>query len=171
MKEDKIKITKVLKIIVLIIIVAVFIFYISKNVLNLVKQPTNSFILSNGDLYLEESVEGYIIRDEVVIQGENYENGMLKIKNEGERVAKGDSIFRYYSSGEEQIKEEIAISAEYLPKQLSIEEVETIVKEVISEVGATSMKDMGKVMKSAKEKIGPASDGKTINEVVKKLLS
>ena len=70
-----------------------------------------------------------------------------------------------------EIKEEIAILAEYLPKQLSIEEVETIVKEVISEVGATSMKDMGKVMKSAKEKIGPASDGKTINEVVKKLLS
>ena len=86
-----------------------------------------------------------------------------------------DSLTDYEKSGREdlinEIKEEIAILAEYLPKQLSIEEVETIVKEVISEVGATSMKDMGKVMKSAKEKIGPASDGKTINEVVKKLLS
>ena len=86
-----------------------------------------------------------------------------------------DSLVDYEKSGREdlinEIKEEIAILAEYLPKQLSIEEVETIVKEVISEVGATSMKDMGKVMKSAKEKIGPASDGKTINEVVKKLLS
>lgn len=86
-----------------------------------------------------------------------------------------DSLTDYEKSGREdlinEIKEEIAILAEYLPKQLSIEEVETIVKAVISEVGATSMKDMGKVMKSAKEKIGPASDGKTINEVVKKLLS
>ena len=86
-----------------------------------------------------------------------------------------DSLTDYEKSGREdlinEIKEEIAILAEYLPKQLSIEEVETIVKEVISEVGATSMKDMGKVMKSAKEKIGPASDGKTRNEVVKKLLS
>ncbi len=86
-----------------------------------------------------------------------------------------DALADYEKSGREdlinEIKEEIAILAEYLPKQLSIEEVETIVKEVISEVGATSMKDMGKVMKSAKEKIGPASDGKTINEVVKKLLS
>ena len=86
-----------------------------------------------------------------------------------------DSLADYEKSGREdlinEIKEEIAILAEYLPKQLSIEEVETIVKAVISEVGATSMKDMGKVMKSAKEKIGPASDGKTINEVVKKLLS
>ena len=107
MKEDKINIRKVVKIIVFVIIIAIFIFYISKNVLNLVKQPTNSFILSNGDLYLEESVEGYIIRDEVVVQGENYKNGMLKIKNEGERVAKGEAIFRYYSENEESIKDKI----------------------------------------------------------------
>lgn len=107
MKEDKINIRKVVKIIVFVIIIAIFIFYISKNVLNLVKQPTNSFILSNGDLYLEESVEGYIIRYEVVVQGENYKNGMLKIKNEGERVAKGEAIFRYYSENEESIKDKI----------------------------------------------------------------
>ena len=81
----------------------------------------------------------------------------------------------YEKSGREdlinEIKEEIEILAEYLPKQLSVEEVETIVKEVIVAENATSMKDMGKVMKSAKEKIGAASDGRTINEVVKKLLS
>ena len=70
-----------------------------------------------------------------------------------------------------ELKEEINILAEYLPKQLSMEEVEKIVKEVIEAEGATSMKDMGKVMKSAKAKIGAASDGKTINEVVKKCLS
>ena len=86
-----------------------------------------------------------------------------------------DSLGDYEKSGREdlinEIKEEIAILAEYLTKQLSVEEVETIVKEVISEVGATSMKDMGKVMKAAKEKIGAASDGKTINEAVKKLIN
>ena len=86
-----------------------------------------------------------------------------------------DSLSDYEKSGREdlinEIKEEISILAEYLPKQLSMEEVESIVKDVISEVGATSIKDMGKVMKAAKEKIGAASDGKTINEAVKKLLS
>lgn len=86
-----------------------------------------------------------------------------------------DSLSDYEKSGREdlikEIKEEIAILAEYLPKQLEIEEVEAIVKEVIVEVGATSMKDMGKVMKAAKEKIGASSDGKTINEAVKKCLS
>ena len=86
-----------------------------------------------------------------------------------------DSLGDYEKSGREdlinEIKEEIEILSEYLPKQLSIEEVEAIVKEVITAEEATSMRDMGKVMKSAKEKIGAASDGKTINEVVKKLLS
>ncbi len=86
-----------------------------------------------------------------------------------------DALVDYEKSGREelinQIKEEIQILAEYLPKQLSIEEVEKIVKEVIDELGATSIKDMGKVMKLSKEKIGLASDGKTINEVVKKLLN
>lgn len=86
-----------------------------------------------------------------------------------------DSLVDYEKSGREdlinEIKEEIEILAEYLPKQLSFEEVEAIVKDVIVTENATSMKDMGKVMKSAKEKIGAASDGRTINEVVKKLLS
>ena len=86
-----------------------------------------------------------------------------------------DSLDDYEKSGRQdlinELKEEIDILAEYLPKQLSMEEVEKIVKEVIEAEGATSMKDMGKVMKSAKEKIGAASDGRTINEAVKKLLS
>lgn len=86
-----------------------------------------------------------------------------------------DSLEDYEKSGRQdlidEIKEEINILAEYLPKQLSIAEVENIVKEIIEKEGATSMKDMGKVMKSAKEKIGAESDGKTINEAVKKLLS
>lgn len=85
-----------------------------------------------------------------------------------------DSLADYEKSGRadliNEIKEEIAILAEYLPKQLSTEEVEEIVKEVIQKEGATSIKDMGKVMKSAKEIIGAASDGRTINEAVKKLL-
>ena len=86
-----------------------------------------------------------------------------------------DSLADYEKSGREdliaQINEEIEVLAEYLPKQLSEDELENIIKEVIEEQGATSMKDMGKVMKVAKEKIGAASDGKTINEVVKKLLA
>lgn len=86
-----------------------------------------------------------------------------------------DSLADYEKSGRqdliEQIKEEIEIISVYLPKQLTKEEITDIVKQVIEETGATSIKDMGKVMKAAKEKIGAAADGKTINEVVRELLN
>ena len=86
-----------------------------------------------------------------------------------------DSLSDYEKSGREdlieQIKQEITIIEEYLPEQLSAEEIEKIVSEIITKIGATSMKDMGAVMKEAKLKIGASSDGKTINEVVKKVLN
>ena len=85
-----------------------------------------------------------------------------------------DAESEFEKSGREDLikqnKEEIEILAEYLPKQLSVEEIKKIVEEVITETGATTMKDMGKVMKAAKEKIGAAGDGKTISDTVKKLL-
>ena len=70
-----------------------------------------------------------------------------------------------------QNKEELSILTEYLPKQLSAEEVEEIVKGIVAETGATSIKEMGMVMKSAKEKIGASADGKMISEAVKKILA
>lgn len=86
-----------------------------------------------------------------------------------------DSISDYEKSGRqdllEQINEEIAILEEYLPEQLSSDQVEEKVKEIIQETGASSMKDMGMVMKLAKEKLGASADGKTINDAAKKLLS
>lgn len=86
-----------------------------------------------------------------------------------------DSIPDYEKSGRQdlldQIREEITILEEYLPEQLSAEEIEAKVKEIIAELGASSMKEMGMVMKAAKEKLGATADGKTINEVAKKLLS
>lgn len=66
--------------------------------------------------------------------------------------------------------QELQILSTYLPKQLSKEEIAEVVKKVISKVGATSIKEMGAVMKGAKEEIGASADGKTINEVVKDLL-
>ena len=86
-----------------------------------------------------------------------------------------DSLSDYEKSGRtdliEQINEEIKILSEYLPEQLSKEEIEKIIVEIIAQENATTMKDMGKVMKVAKEKIGPKADGKTINEIVKEKLS
>ncbi|MBR3673435.1 MAG: GatB/YqeY domain-containing protein [Clostridia bacterium] len=88
---------------------------------------------------------------------------------------RNDSLADYEKSGREdlinQIKEEMAVLEDYLPKKLSEEELTEKVKEIIAEVGATSMKDMGIVMKTAKEKLGVTADGKMINEIVKKILA
>lgn len=65
---------------------------------------------------------------------------------------------------------EIEILQEYLPKQLNRDEVKSEVQKIISEIGATSMKDMGAIMKEAKAKMGASAEGKTINEVAKEIL-
>ena len=70
----------------------------------------------------------------------------------------------------EQAKQEIAILSEYLPKQLSREELKEKIQNIINELGANSIKEMGAVMKEAKAQIGIAADGKSINEVVRELL-
>lgn len=65
---------------------------------------------------------------------------------------------------------EIEVLKEYLPQQLSEEELNEIVISIISEVGATSMKDMKKIMTSIMPKVKGRADGKLINELVKKNL-
>jgi len=66
---------------------------------------------------------------------------------------------------------EIAIVKVYLPEPMNDTELEAVLKEVIETVGAQSMKDIGKVMGSAKSSIGSRADGGRINVMVKKLLS
>ena len=64
-----------------------------------------------------------------------------------------------------------AIIEEYLPKALTPEELEAELKAIITEVGATSPKEMGKVMGVASKRLAGKSDGKAISEMVKKLLA
>lgn len=70
----------------------------------------------------------------------------------------------------DQTNAEIAVLQEYLPQQLSREEIKVELEKIISEIGATSMKDMGNIMKEAKAKMGATADGKTINEVAKEIM-
>ncbi len=70
----------------------------------------------------------------------------------------------------EETNQEIEILQEYLPKQLSKEEIKEKLIKIINEIGATSMKDMGAIMKQAKAQMGTSADGKTINEVAKEIM-
>jgi uncharacterized protein len=70
----------------------------------------------------------------------------------------------------DKVKAEIAVLTQYLPQQLTEEELEAIVKQAIDETGANSAKDMGKVMQATTPKTKGRADGKRINQIVKKLL-
>lgn len=67
--------------------------------------------------------------------------------------------------------EELEVIEQFLPKQLSRQEITAVVQDVISRTGASSVKDMGKVMGAANKELAGKADGKTISEVVKELLS
>ena len=86
-----------------------------------------------------------------------------------------DSIEDFKKGGRDDLvaaaEAEIAILMEYLPQQLSEDEVQNLVKEAIAASGAASPKDMGKVMKELMPKVKGRADGKLVNEIVKELLA
>ena len=70
-----------------------------------------------------------------------------------------------------QTEQEIEILTQYLPKQLTDDELESIIRDIINQIGATTMKDMGKIMGIATPKVQGKADGKRINEIAKKFLN
>ena len=100
------KIKKHRKVIMAIFIVCVLVWF-SVIVAKLVSNPTKTFLVEQGKIYQEEIATGYIIRDETVVKGNKYKNGMVQIRTEGEKVAKGEAIFRYYTNGENSLVKKI----------------------------------------------------------------
>lgn len=86
-----------------------------------------------------------------------------------------DSLDIYKEQGRQDLasveEEEIAVLKRYLPEQLSEEELIPLIKGFIADSGAESMRDMGKVMGMASQKLAGKADGKTISTIVKNLLS
>lgn len=86
-----------------------------------------------------------------------------------------ESAEQFIAAGRQELADnelaEAAVLEEYLPKQLSPEEVEAKIREIVSEVGARTAADMGKVMGVASKKLAGLSDGRTISGIVKKILS
>lgn len=119
-------------------------------------------------------VRAAILQIEKDTQKELNDDAILEILAKEIKKRK-DSLEDIEKSGREdlikQVNDEMAIIKAYLPEELSLEELEKIIEEVIAETGATSMKDMGKVMQAAKAKTAGRADNKVINEIVKEKLS
>lgn len=134
---------------IIVIIVLIYLVYI---VSGWIKQPTNIFVVENASISLEESAIGYIIRDEIVVQGENYKNRMMQIRTEGEKVAKGEAIFRYYSEGEEEINNNIA-------------EIDARLQEVMAENTDMVPSDIKLLEKQIKTKLEEVYDNNEIQKI------
>ena len=97
---------------------------------------------------------------------------MVFIQREAKK--RRDSIEEFEKAGRAEMaaneKAELEVLIEYLPKALSAEELENLIREVITEVGATSKKDMGAVMKAAQSKVDGRADGKSVSALVSRLL-
>ena len=86
-----------------------------------------------------------------------------------------DAIVQFSDAGRDDLvakdQAELELVMTYLPQPMDDDELESVIKNVIEEVTATSMKDMGKVMGAAKQAVGSRADGGRINIMVKKLLT
>lgn len=90
------------KIIIAIIAIACVAILVEKGI-HMLNHLSQICVVEEGSLKFEEPADTYILRQETVLQGENYKNGMVQMISEGQRVAKNESVFRYYSNGEEEI--------------------------------------------------------------------
>lgn len=133
--------------------------------------------MKNKDIVKKNTIQmirAAILQTEKDKQIELDDNSILEIINKQVKQ-KNDALEQFKKANRqdlvEQTKLEINILKEYLPKQLSREEVEQIVVDLSRTLGIFDMKGMGTLIKSAKAKIGAGSDGKTISEVVKKVLN
>lgn len=134
---------------ILILLVLIYIIYI---VANLIKNPTDTVFVEMGQIEEKETGIGYIIRDETVLKGENYKNGIEQIKTEGEKVAKGEAIFRYYSNNEEKLIQKIQDLDAKIDEAMSEEDssldtkviegqIDTKINELYGESSLTKIKD------------------------------
>lgn len=93
---------------ILALIIVVAVVYFITNGTRLINQSIDTFIVSNGSLSYEESLEGYLIRDEQVLEGDtSSEAQMIQIMADNQKAAKDEAVFRYYAEDEDQIVAQI----------------------------------------------------------------
>lgn len=119
-------------------------------------------------------VKSSIQNEQIKLGHELSEDESLTVLNR-ELKQRKDSLHEFEKAGRDdlvsKLRDEIAVLQLYMPKQLSEEEVTTIVKETIAEVGATSKADMGKVMGAIMPKVKGKADGGLVNRLVQQNLS
>ena len=145
---------------IIYVALALIVIYVLYTIYLLVSDKSKVFTVEQGKVYIEETNVGYIIRDENVIKGENYKNGMEQIKAEGEKVAKDESVFRYYSQNEEQLKQQIS--------ELD-EKIQTAMQETNNLLTAEDVKTLENQIDEKVRELNKITDKSKINEYKKQI--
>ena len=98
--------------------------YLLVLIINIIKKPTSNFVVEEGKIYKEEYAEGFVIREENLIDIPNSSNGIVAIRAEGEKVAKGEYIYRYCIDNEEEINNKISDVDKQIQESISADEDE-----------------------------------------------
>ena len=141
---------------IIFIIVSLYIIYA---VYLIIKTPTDTITVENGTLTAEESSTGYIIRDETIVKGKNYKNGINQIILEGEKAAKNQTIFRYYGKEETKLQSKIDEVNEKIQKALEKENLFT----------SSDIKNLDDQIDSKLQDLKTINDVKNLSEYKKQL--
>lgn len=106
-RKTKLKINKHIKQIFLLSLIIFGLIFCIYQVIRLAIEPTDSFLVEQGKISQTESVIGFVIRDEEIIESEEIKGKLVGIKNEGERVSVGETVFRYKAANEEELNNKI----------------------------------------------------------------
>lgn len=121
-----------------------------------------------------QSIRTAVLQVEKDDQVELSDDGVIQVIASQLKKRKA-ALPEYEKSGREdlinELKQEIKILEDYLPEQLNEEELTVIIKETVEELGATTMKDMGKVMSAVTAKVSGRADNKLVSQIVKKILA
>ena len=145
---------------IIYIIFAVIVIYIFYSIFLLVRKPTDTVTINSGVVTLEESATGYIIREEQVLKGNNYKNGLTAIVSEGERAAKGQTIFRYSSGQEDEIKAKI--------EEVNLKLQDALAKQTVI-TPTTDIKNLEKQIDEKTQNLRNLTDIHTITEYKKEI--
>jgi len=147
-KKEKLKKQKVSRkrlIITLILIIAII--YVIYAVILLNKDESETIFVEQGTIHKEETVVGYIIRNEQVIKNEEYQNGIIQIAGESEKVYRNEAIFQYYSDEAKELSNQIVdldlqiqekLGTENITSNADIKLIETQIEEKIEELSKIS---------------------------------
>jgi len=104
-KLNKIK-QHIMQVILLSLIILTVIFF-AYQIIRLAIKPTDSFLVERGTISKEESLIGYVIRNEQIVNSAEGQGKLVQIKNEGEKVSVGEAVFRYESENEAELNSQI----------------------------------------------------------------